>query len=155
MDYRFKIAEGDTVIRLVGTRLLQSREWAFQDFPTEYDENLTYVTDPRWRGQLQTKYSLGQWRASWDMTYVGKNLRVLPKSYQANPGSQSPIRNPSFVYHNMQVGYRFPGDKIDVYLGVDNVFDKDPPVNYFGADVGSAQYDNIGRYMYIGTTYKF
>ena len=155
MDYRFKLAEGDTVIRLVGTRLLQSREWAFQDFPNEYDENVTWVTDPRWRGSLQTKYSLGQWRASWDLNYVSSNLRVQPKSYQANPGQTSPIRNGSYVYHNFQFGYRFPGDKIDVYLGVDNAFDKDPPVNYFGSDVGSAMYDNIGRYMYMGATYKF
>lgn len=155
MDYRFKLAGGDTVVRFVGTRLLQSREWAFQDFPDEYTEYVTYVTDPRWRAQLQTKYSLGQWRASWDMTYVDGNLRVTPDSYNSNPGSQSPIRNGSYVYNNFQFGYRFPGDKIDVYLGIDNAFDKDPPVNYFGSDVGSALYDNVGRYFYMGASYKF
>lgn len=154
MDYRFKMFDGDTVLRFVGTRLIQSREWSFQDFPTEYNEYVTSVTDPRWRASIQSKYSLENWRASWDMTYVDGNLRVSPASYASNPGQASPIRNGSYTYHNFQVGYAFPGKKIDVYLGVDNAFDKDPPANYFGSDVGSAMYDNVGRYMYMGITYK-
>jgi len=155
MDYRFNLLGGFTTMRLVGTRLIQSREWAFQSFPDEFTEYVTYYTDPCWRGQFTTTYKRGDWRASWDMTYVDGNLRVTPDSYNSNPGSQSPIRNPSYLYHNMQVGYKFPNSGIDVYVGVDNVFDKDPPVNYFGADAGAALYDSIGRYMYMGITYKF
>lgn len=155
MDYRWNIADGNAVVRFVGSRLIQSREWTFQDFPEEYNEYVTYVTDPRWRASLQTKYSLGQWRTSWDMTYVDGNLRVTPSSYNSNPGSASPIRNGSYTYHNFQLGYTFPGDRIDVYLGIDNAFDKDPPRNYFGADIGHSMYDNIGRYFYMGASYKF
>ncbi|MGH8424956.1 MAG: TonB-dependent receptor domain-containing protein, partial [Pseudomonas fluorescens] len=155
MDYRWKMLEGDAVVRLVGSRLIQSREWTFQDFPDEYNEYVTYVTDPRWRATLQSKYSLGQWRASWDLNYIDGNLRVTPSSYSSNPGSASPIRNGSYTYHNFQLGYQFPGDKIDVYLGIDNAFDKDPPRNYFGAEVGHSMYDNVGRYFYMGASYKF
>ncbi|WP_102251707.1 TonB-dependent receptor plug domain-containing protein [Xanthomonas arboricola] len=155
MDYRFQLGEGNTVLRLVGTRLIQSREWVFQDFPAEYDEYVTYVTDPRWRAQFQTKYNWNEWRASWDMNYVDGNLRVTPESYNSNPGSASPIKNGSYTYHNFQFGYQFPGSKIDVYLGIDNAFDKDPPRNYFGSDFTSALYDNIGRFFYLGTTVRF
>jgi outer membrane receptor protein involved in Fe transport len=155
MDYRWNMAGGDAVVRFVGSRLIQSREWAFQEFPDEYNEYVTYVTDPRWRATLQSKYSLGQWRASWDLNYIDGNLRVTPSSYASNPGSASPIRNGSYTYHNFQLGYQFPGDKIDVYLGIDNAFDKDPPRNYFGADVGHSMYDNVGRYFYMGASYKF
>ncbi|MBB2803528.1 UNVERIFIED_ORG: outer membrane receptor protein involved in Fe transport [Xanthomonas campestris] len=155
MDYRFQLGEGNTVLRLVGTRLIQSREWVFQDFPAEYDEYVTYVTDPRWRAQFQTKYNWNEWRASWDMNYVEGNLRVTPESYNSNPGSASPIKNGSYTYHNFQFGYQFPGSKIDVYLGIDNAFDKDPPRNYFGSDFTSALYDNIGRFFYLGTTVWF
>ncbi|MCD7098654.1 TonB-dependent receptor [Stenotrophomonas sp. MMGLT7] len=155
MDYRFNLAGGDTVLRLVGTRLIESREWVFQDFPNEYDEYVTYVTDPRWRASLQAKYRLGDWRASWDLNYVDGNLRVTPESYNSNPGSASPIKNGSYVYNNLQFGYTFPGSDIDVYLGIDNAFDKDPPRNYFGSDLTSALYDNIGRYFYMGMTVKF
>ena len=155
VDYRFEFLGGDSTVRFVGTRLIQSREWPFQDFPEEFDEYVTYVTDPRWRAQLNATYKRGNWRGSWDLNYVDGNLRVFPESYNANPGSQSPIRNGSWTYHNMQIGYTFADTGLDVYLGVDNVFDKDPPLNYFGADIGSALYDNIGRFMYLGATYKF
>lgn len=154
-DYRFDLAGGRTVVRFVGTRLLQSREWVFQDFPDESSEYVTYVTDPRWRANLQTKYTWNDLRVSWDMNYIHHNLRVTPDSYQTNPGQIAPIWNGSYTYHNMQVGYKFKDTGLDVYLGVDNVFDKDPPINYFGADIGSALYDNIGRYMYLGASYKF
>ena len=155
MDYRFGLAGGDANIRFVGTRMIQSREWAFQDFPDEFTEYVTYVTDPRWRSQISAGYKLGQYRASWDMTYVDGNLRVTPDSYNSNPGSASPIRNGSYTYHNLQLGYTFADSGVDVYMGVDNVFDKNPPRNYFGADLGSAYYDNIGRFIYMGATYKF
>jgi Outer membrane cobalamin receptor protein len=155
MDYRFDLAGGNATLRFVGTRMIQSREWEFQDFPNEFKEYVTYVTDPRWRAQISAAYKLGQYRASWDMSYVDGNLRVTPDSYNSNPGSASPIRNGSYTYHNLQLGYTFADSGVDVYMGVDNVFDKNPPVNYFGADLGSAYYDNIGRFIYMGATYKF
>lgn len=155
MDYRFNLLGGQTTMRLVGTRLIQSREWAFQAFPDEYSEYVTSFTDPRWRGQFNTTWKRDGFRASWDMSYVDGNLRVTPDSYNSNPGSQSPIRNPSYTYHNFQFGYTIPDTGLDVYVGLNNAFDKDPPVNYFGADLGTAYYDSIGRYMYMGVTYKF
>jgi len=155
VDYRFELAGGNAVTRLVGTRMLQSREWAFQDFPNEFREWTTYVTDPRYRANLETSYNRNEWDLSWTARYMHHNLRVEPASYQSNPGQSSPIRNGSYVYHNAQVGYTFPDSGIKVYLGVDNVFDKEPPVNYFGADIGSSFYDNVGRFMYLGASYKF
>ncbi|MGH8052756.1 MAG: TonB-dependent receptor domain-containing protein [Stenotrophomonas sp.] len=155
MDYRFDLLGGNTTLRFVGTRMIQSREWAFQDFPEEYTEWVTSVTDPRWRAQFNVGYKIADFRVKWDMVYVDGNLRVSPDSYNSSPGQASPIRNGSYTYHNTQVGYTLPNSKIDLYIGVDNVFDKDPPRNYFGADVGSGFYDNIGRFMYMGASYKF
>jgi outer membrane receptor protein involved in Fe transport len=40
-------------------------------------------------------------------------------------------------------------------VGADNVFDKDPPLNYFGEAAANSNYDNLGRYVYAGATYKF
>lgn len=155
MDYRFALLGGDTSLRFVGTRMIQSREWAFQDFPTEYIEYVTFVTDPRWRANFQTKYAHGNWSASWDMNYVDGNLRVRPDSFSSNPGQTSPIKNGSWIYHNLQLSYAFGESGLSAYVGADNVFDKDPPLNYFGSDLGTAYYDNVGRYMYAGFTYKF
>ena len=154
-DYRFEAFGGQAALRFVGTRLISAREWAFQAFPNEYREYLTYVTNPRWRATLSADYKIGDWRFNWNMRYVGTNLRVEPWSYQSNPGQISPIRNGSYTYHNLQVNYKIPNTGLDLYVGADNVFDKDPPINYFGQDDIVANYDNIGRYVYAGATYKF
>jgi len=122
MDYGFDLLEGDAVIRFVGTRMLQSREWTFQDFPDEFEEYVDSISAPRWRANLQAKYSRGNWRGSWDVNFVHRNLRVKPSSYESNPGSVRPIRNASYAVHNMQVGYRFAKADVSTYLGIDNVF---------------------------------
>ncbi|ALN62308.1 tonB-dependent Receptor Plug domain protein [Lysobacter antibioticus] len=154
-DYRFEMLGGQAALRFVGTRLISSREWPFQDFPAEYDEYVTYVSDPRWRASLNASYKHGNWRGSWDMRYIDGNLRVVPESYNSNPGQISPIRNPSYTYHNLQIGYKVANTGLDLYIGADNVFDKDPPLNYFGETEDNANYDSIGRYVYAGATYKF
>ncbi|PJK05208.1 TonB-dependent receptor [Lysobacteraceae bacterium NML95-0200] len=154
VDYRFDLGAGKFISRFVGTRMLQSREWAFQEFPHEYREWLTHVSTPRWRGNLDLKYLQGGFRASWTVNYVHHNLRVEPASYQSNPGQASPIRNGSHVVHNTQFGYQFQNG-MDVSLGVNNVFNKNPPVNYYGTGVGSALYESLGRYAYLGLNYTF
>lgn len=154
VDYRFALGESKFITRLVATRMLQSREWEFQDFPHDYKEWLTAVSSPRWRAALDLKYIRDGWRASWTMNYVHHNLRVRPDSYQSNPGQVAPIWNGSHVVHNTQFGYQFQNG-MDVNLGVNNVFNKNPPVNYFGTGTGSALYDSIGRYVYLGLNYKF
>ncbi|WP_394540886.1 TonB-dependent receptor [Lysobacter enzymogenes] len=154
-DYRFQALGGQAALRFVGTRLITSREWSFQDFPNDYREYLNYVADPRWRASLNASYKRGDWRASWDLRYIHTNLRVEPWSYASNPGQVSPIRNGSYTYHNLQVGYKVPGTGLDLYVGADNVFDKDPPLGYFGETEDNSNYDNIGRYLYLGASYKF
>lgn len=154
MDYRFPLVGGDSSIRLIGTRLLQSREWQFQESPADYVEYVTHVSNPRWRANLGGKYARGDWYASWDMNYIDGNLRVPPGSYNSNPGQSRPIRNGAYTYHDLKLGYTFPGGRIGTYLGIDNAFDKDPPLNYFGESAGTALYDNVGRYLYLGITYK-
>ena len=154
MDYRFDLAGGKFISRFVGTRLLQSRGWTFQDFPHEFDEYLTSVSAPRWRASLDLKYNYGNFRTSWNMNYVHRNLRVEPKSYQSNPGQASPIRNGSHVVHNVQFGYGLQNG-LDLSLGINNVFNKNPPVNYFGTGTSSALYESLGRYAYVGLNYKF
>lgn len=89
------------------------------------------------------------------MRYIHSNLRVGVLSANNNPGQIAPIRNGAYTYHDLNVRYIFNDTGLEVYFGVDNVFDKDPPVGYFGAGVGDALYDSIGRFMYGGATYKF
>ncbi len=35
------------------------------------------------------------------------------------------------------------------------MMDKDPPLNVFGDTASNAVYDTIGRYYFVGATYRF
>ena len=69
----------------------------------------------------------------------------------------------SFVYHDVNLRYAFGEDRqYSVYLGVDNVFDKLPPVlNQFrashvtGTETAADSYDPFGRFGYAGLQVKF
>jgi iron complex outermembrane receptor protein len=69
----------------------------------------------------------------------------------------------AYTYHDLQLRYDFGADKqYNAYLGIDNVFDKKPPViNQLGAshitgtETASDTYDAIGRFLYGGVVLKF
>jgi iron complex outermembrane receptor protein len=58
--------------------------------------------------------------------------------------------------HNMQAGYFIDELSTDVYIGVQNVFDQNPP--YLQANITSTD-DNLysfrGRFFYIGVKAEF
>jgi outer membrane receptor protein involved in Fe transport len=55
-----------------------------------------------------------------------------------------------------------PGEKYEFYLGVDNLFDNEPPPiisglpgNDTGTETDAGTYDPIGRRFYAGVSLKF
>lgn len=155
IDYRWNMGDSQAVVRFVGTRLLQYRSWNFQEEPDKWVESVTTAGSPRWRATLNANWSLNDWRASWTTRYIGPTLRATLVNANNNPGQLRPLRNGSYVYHDLQAGYRFGDSGWDTYVGIDNAFDKDPPPQYFGRAASDALYDNLGRFMYVGATYRF
>lgn len=153
-DYRFEAFGGDANLRFVGTRLLKVRAYPFQDFPQEFVEAVTTEGNPRWRANLSASYRHGPWRASWETRHVDGVLRVPLESYQSNPGQVAPIRNGSYAYHDLQVGYRFE-QGVEVYAGIDNAFDKSLPPARFGTGANDSLYDNVGRFFHVGAVVTF
>jgi outer membrane receptor protein involved in Fe transport len=46
-------------------------------------------------------------------------------------------------------------DDLNIYIGIDNVFDRMPPYGLTGVGGGSGIYDNRGQYFYTGIVAKF
>jgi outer membrane receptor protein involved in Fe transport len=82
-------------------------------------------------------------------------LRVSNESYRSNPKQTMPITAGSGFFNDVRASYVFPNSGWQAYVGVTNVFDRDPPVNLFGTTFGSALYDAIGRAYYAGFNYNF
>jgi iron complex outermembrane receptor protein len=69
---------------------------------------------------------------------------------------------PSYTYHDLQAKYSFGEERrYDFYVGVNNLFDKQPPVvtdltNQFpGTNTVASTYDLLGRRFYAGVRAKF
>jgi iron complex outermembrane receptor protein len=66
----------------------------------------------------------------------------------------------SHTYHNVRVGYEFAKDS-EVFAGVTNLFDKQPPFFASGTsgtqalDTIPAYYDIFGRSYFVGVRAKF
>lgn len=65
----------------------------------------------------------------------------------------------SYVTHAIQVGYALPSINSRFEVGVDNLFDKQPPIMYqnnvLNANTDVNTFDTIGRYYWARYTVKF
>lgn len=156
--YRFDLFGGDLNARAISTFLRKRRTFAFQDDPDEFTENRGVLGDPRRLVNLSLGYTYGPMTVSWQSRFIDDMLRVSNESFRSNPQQQHPIRTGSVTYTDLQLRYRFAGAArrgLEGYLGIDNVFDKQPPYALFGDGEGSALFDNVGRYYYVGLNYTF
>jgi len=120
----------------------------------------------RWRGIGVLAWNLGNWEAQWTSRYVhgfkiGSETRsdvpcadrVLP------PGSDGCLLTfGAQTYHNLEVGYKLPWN-MHVRLGVDNLFDKQPPIMYQNntadGNTDPQTFDTVGRYYWANVTVNF
>ena len=61
---------------------------------------------------------------------------------------------PSAVYHYLRASYDF-NKTVNLYVGIDNVADKIPPLGLTGTGGGSAIYESRGRFLYGGVKATF
>ncbi|MFC3550771.1 TonB-dependent receptor domain-containing protein [Lysobacter cavernae] len=152
--YNFDLVGGKMRWNLNATKVLGYTDFPFQDSPDESEDQNKTLGFPEWKATLGVMYGRDSWDVSWNSRYVSDGLRVTNASFKANPTSTTPIKAGSGVFHDVRGAYRF-GEGWEVYAGVTNLFDSDPPVNLFGTGFGSALYDAIGRAYYVGANYKF
>jgi iron complex outermembrane recepter protein len=105
------------------------------------------------QGVFNVDYRRNNVSASWQTRYIGRT-GMTPLQPTAFPEVGS------HVYHNMRASLGF-GESSEVYLGVTNVFDKQPP--FFASSTSGTQaldtipgfYDVFGRSYYGGVRVKF
>jgi iron complex outermembrane receptor protein len=107
-------------------------------------------TFPRMKGQASLNYSRGDFDAYYKARYIGASDDVPGNA--VNGG-----RLGSTVYHDMQIAMTLSDSRYRVALGIDNVFDRQPPAsaanNPINFDIYT--YDIRGRYLYATLGAKF
>jgi len=118
---------------------------------------------PRVRGNVGLNWNLGPWEASWRTQYIGhEQVGSWNPAENENGESGSMLfsfRVPTIVYNYLEVGYTVEPINTKFQFGVDNVFDKQPPIftqsNTLNGDTDVNTYDTIGRFYWARATVKF
>ncbi|CAN7403492.1 TonB-dependent receptor [Duganella sp. LjRoot269] len=107
-------------------------------------------TFPRVKAQASLRYLASNYSATWKARYIGHSAD-LPNN-AVNGGTV-----PAITYQDVQLGYTLPGGKVNLAFGIDNLWDKQPPLsaanNPINFDIYT--YDVRGRYFYAKVSSKF
>ena len=104
----------------------------------------TFGNFARVRGLATLDWNLGPWTANWTTRYIGRitlgyaNAGLGPSARDEpganaryNPNPKGPVLHYGAVtYHNASLGYNIEPINTFVQVGVDNIFDKQPPLLY-------------------------
>ena len=161
LAYRRNFANGHRLnFRGIATRVLQRSNFTSPTNPDIEDRILSELGDPKWAANATLTYGIGRFDLRYTVNYIGKATIGTYESqhdFDGNPptnADQFPQRYyPDAFYHSIRVNTEV-ADKFNFYIGVDNLFDKKPPLGLLGT-AGGDPYDTIGRYMYAGATVEF
>jgi outer membrane receptor protein involved in Fe transport len=122
---------------------------------------------PRWRAQGFADWQFGGWEAQWRMRYIGRfqngGAAGSPEDTAAEvikhgiPGTV--FKYGATTYNDFSIGYDLAPINTRLDFGVNNVFDKQPPMLYanltLNANTDPSDFDLIGRYYWARVTVKF
>jgi len=119
----------------------------------DYPGTFVYANEglyPRWKGVLNLDYKRNALTLHWDTRYIEHTVNVDGSA--AKVGNQTP----DVWYNDISVSYNFaklgPAKEARVTLGIDNLFDQDPPFltgdSICKCNSLAGPYDFVGRFFY-------
>jgi outer membrane receptor protein involved in Fe transport len=128
------------------------RQYAFQDYPEQVDRQEGELGDPRWSFVSSLTYAQGPISVTWNSQYtdeVRRNKDLAAERYD-RPSVEA------VWYQDFIVRYKLDyGAGTEVYVGVNNAFDKHIPIGLNGNTSDEASYDIFGRYLFAGLRARF
>lgn len=129
-----------------------------------FDDQNGIVTRPKLVGNVRTALNRGDWTYTWSMNYVDEtqNWYLDPVvTFRGTPGAVRDITAEDRLYHSLSV--RYAADDWSALVGINNVFDKDPPTmsngggstRYGTIPAFATQYDWYGRSLFVRLNYRF
>lgn len=125
---------------VVSDELGKADTYASQQLGTGFKDQVTF----------NFNYTLGGFRFHYRLKYLGPVKAAF---------GDTEIPIPAYTYHDVQLKYDF--DKFELYAGVNNLFNKQPPFivggnsQWPGTNTVADTYDLLGRMFYAGAMVKF
>ena len=103
---------------------------------------------PRWKGVMNLDYKRDAWTVHWDTRFI--------EHVDSIDGASAGNKLPDVWYNDLSVSYNFeklgPAKNARVTLGIDNLFDQDPPFarsdSICKCNSLAGPYDFVGRFFY-------
>ncbi len=121
------------------------------------------ISRPKLVGNLRAALSRNDWTYTWFMNYVDETraLELDPiTTYFGRPNSVRDVVADDRLYHGASV--RYSQNDWDILVGVNNIFDADPPnvssgvaTRYGNVPAFATQYDWLGRRAFFRFSYRF
>jgi outer membrane receptor protein involved in Fe transport len=153
---------GTLSTRVVYTHLFQNDDFLNPADPGRADQTLLELGDPADALNWDTEFKRGNVTLGLSFRYIGKQVLNNYEDFFAKQGR--PPENadyadvkfyPSTFYQDVRVGIDIDDKRLNIYGGVDNVFDRKAPYGLTGTGAGSGIYDARGRVFYVGAKAKF
>jgi outer membrane receptor protein involved in Fe transport len=115
------------------------------------------TAEPRWKALLGATYSQDAWSFDWQERYFG-GVHQFSSTTAAGtgipPGDYPGNETAGVFYSDVSFTYKYKN--VNFTVGVDNLFDKDPPfVQTTTPALADGGYDYTGRFVYMKTSIKF
>lgn len=139
-NHKFKQQQTPYVGGVVSDELGKADTYASQQLGTGFKDQVTF----------NFNYTLGDFRFHYRLKYLSP--------VKAEFGATE-IAIPAYTYHDVQVKYDM--DRFELYAGVNNLFNKQPPFiiggnsQWPGTNTVADTYDLLGRMFYAGARVKF
>ncbi|RCU50839.1 TonB-dependent receptor [Corallincola holothuriorum] len=118
----------------------------FEEDGNDYAGTISGMTGgyARWRSNASLKAAADNWDIYYKMRYI-HSMDDLYEDYEVS----------SVTYHDVS-GQYYVNDSLSLKVGIDNLFDKEPPYvpSYSDMNTVPEAYDVLGRYFYAGFTYR-
>lgn len=110
-------------------------------------------TTPEWKVNGSVRWAYDRYSVTWSTLYIGS--MIASQTQQA--GVLDPYKTGDYFRHDLRVSFKY-SDQLTVRAGVVNLFDRHPPAlpeTFAGTGAGSSQYDNAGRFFFVGANMNF
>jgi outer membrane receptor protein involved in Fe transport len=165
IGYRSNFDWGSMNLRTVYTRALERNDYLDPADPSFADRILGEAGDPENQVNFNADLDFGKLTFGYELRWIDNQYIDLAGSVYENYNSfqgRAPqnedfseiIQYSDVFYHDIRLGYDFT-DRLNAYFGVDNLFNRKPPLNATGVTGFSSIYDARGQFFYAGFTAKF
>jgi hypothetical protein len=144
------------------TYVIERNDFVSPINPNLASRNLDALGDQQFSANVTTVVGSGPFDLRYSVNYIGETYTAPATNFepfQGNPASNTDSRAdnerlyPDTFYHAIRLAIR-ADERFQFYMGVDNVFDTQPPFGLLGTG-GGDPFDSVGRFFYAGATINF